>query len=218
VDLSPFPYQGPLAPAQVRGRDGLVEDLVERVTARRVTAVLGRVAAELTEVSTVWVDLYEVTSMADVAVRFDDALGATTGRLAVAARNLAASLSLNLGVVKMELTRRPPRLRPDPALAFHALLDVLVGAAARVPTLLVVDEFSSIGRVAGAAGLLRTALQHHYSDLGIVFAGSHPSMMRTLFSARPEPFYGQADLVEAPSGLAVVDPVLADWLRTRFEI
>jgi hypothetical protein len=227
VDLSPFPYQGPLAPAQVRGRDGLVEDLVERVTARRVTAllgprrygktsVLGRVAAELTEVSTVWVDLYEVTSMADVAVRFDDALGATTGRLAVAARNLAASLSLNLGVVKMELTRRPPRLRPDPALAFHALLDVLVGAAARVPTLLVVDEFSSIGRVAGAAGLLRTALQHHYSDLGIVFAGSHPSMMRTLFSARPEPFYGQADLVEIGplSGPDVEAIVASGFART----
>ena len=206
MKLSPFPYQGPLAPAQVRGRDELVEDLVERVTARRVTAllgprrygktsVLGRVAAELTEVSTVWVDLYEVTSMADVAVRFDDALGATTGRLAAVARNLAASLSLNLGVVKVELTG-PARLRPDPSVAFHALLDVLVGAAAREPTLLVVDEFSSIGRVPGATGALRTALQHHYDELGIVFAGSHPSMMRTLFSARPEPFYGQADLVE----------------------
>ena len=181
-------------------------DLVERVTARRVTAVLGprrygktsllrRVAAELTEVTTVWVDLYEVTSTADVAVRFDDALAATSGRFVSSARSLAATLSLNLGVVKVELAG-PARNRPDAPLTLKALLDVLVGAAARTATLLVVDEFSSIGRLRGAAGALRTALQHHYSDLGIVFAGSHPSMMRTLFTGRAEPFYGQADLVE----------------------
>ena len=206
MDSSPFPYQGPLEPAEVDGRDGLLADLTERVTERRVTALLGprrygktsvlrRLAADLTEVTTVWVDLYEVTSMADVAVRFDDALGATAGRFAAAARAMAAGVAINLGVVKVDLTG-PARNRPDPALTFHGLLDVLVATAEREPTLLVVDEFSSIGRVDGAAGALRTAVQHHYRDLGIVFAGSHPSMMRTLFTARPEPFYGQADLVE----------------------
>ena len=206
MDDSPFPYQGPLEPAEVRGRDGLLADLTQRVTERRVTALLGprrygktsvlrRLAADLTEVTTVWVDLYEVTSMADVAVRFDDALGATTGRFAAAARAMAAGVAINLGVVKVDLTG-PARNRPDPGLTFHGLLDVLVATAEREPTLLVVDEFSSIARVDGAAGALRTAIQHHYRDLGIVFAGSHPSMMRTMFTARPEPFYGQADLVE----------------------
>lgn len=206
MEASPFPYQGPLEPADVHGRDDLIADLTERITARRVTALLGprrygktsvlrRVAADLAEVTAVWVDLYEVTSMADVAVRFDDALAATTGRFAAAARNIAAGVAVSLGLVKVELTG-PARNRPDPALAFHSLLDVLVATACREPTLLVVDEFSSIGRVKGAAGALRTAIQHHYRDLGIVFAGSHPSMMRSLFSARAEPFYGQADLVE----------------------
>ncbi|MGI8759635.1 MAG: hypothetical protein ACR2K0_10060, partial [Acidimicrobiales bacterium] len=206
MEASPFPYQGPLEPADVHGRDDLIADLTGRITARRVTALLGprrygktsvlrRVAADLTEVTAVWVDLYEVTSMADVAVRFDDALAATTGRFAAAARNVAAGIAVSLGLVKVELTG-PARNRPDPALAFHSLLDVLVATACREPTLLVVDEFSSIGRVKGAAGALRTAIQNHYRDLGIVFAGSHPSMMRTLFSARAEPFYGQADLVE----------------------
>jgi hypothetical protein len=207
VEISPFPYQGPLEPRQVQGRDQLVADLVERITARRVTAllgprrygktsVLGRVAAELSEVSTVWVDLYEVTSMADMAVRFDDALGATRGQFAAAARTLAAAVSVNLGVVKVELSG-PARNRPDPALTLRALLvDVLVAAALRHPTLLIIDEFSSISGVAGAAGALRTALQHHYQDLGIVFAGSHPSTMRMLFDTRAEPFYAQADLVD----------------------
>lgn len=219
MDVSPFPYHGPLEPDEVRGRDDLVADLVARVSERRVTALLGprrygktsvlrRLAAELTEVTTVWVDLYEVTSMPDVAVRFDDALGTTSGRFAAAARGIAAGLALNLGVVKLELTG-PARNRPDPALTFHGLLEVLVAAAAREPTLLVVDEFSSIARVEGAAGALRTAVQHHYRDLGIVFAGSHPSMMRTLFTARPAPFYGQADLVEiGPLSAAAVDDIV----------
>ena len=219
MEASPFPYQGPLEPVDVRGRDDLLADLTERITSRRVTALLGprrygktsvlrRVAADLTEMTTVWVDLYEVTSMADVAVRFDDALAATTGRFAAAARSVAAGVSVNLGLIKVELTG-PARKRPDPALIFHSLLEVLVSSAGREPTLLIVDEFSSIGRVGGAAGALRTALQHHYSDLGIVFAGSHPSMMRTLFSARPEPFYGQADLVEiGPLGVAAVEDIV----------
>ncbi len=223
MELSPFPYQGPLEPAQVQGRDALVADLVERITARRVTALLGprrfgktsvlrRLSADLSEVTTVWVDLYEVTSIADVAVRFDDALGATTGTFARLARSLAAGVSLNLGLVKVDLSG-PARNRPDPSLTFQSVLGVLVEAAARAPTLLVVDEFSSIARVTGAAGALRTALQHHYGDLGIVVAGSHPSMMRTLFTDRAEPFYGQADLVEV--GPLAPDAVEA-ILRTGF--
>lgn len=219
MEVSPFPYQGPLQPEQVHGRDDLIRDLTERATEHRVTAllgprrfgktsVLGRLAAELTEVSTIWVDLYEVASIADVAVRFDDALEAATGPFAAEARSVAATLSVNLGVVKVELSG-PSRNRPDPTLTFHALLDVLVRTAARRPTLLVVDEFSSIGRVPGATGELRTALQHHYTELGIVFAGSSPSMMRTLFTARAEPFFGQADLVDiGPLSAATVDQIV----------
>lgn len=220
MDVSPFPYQGPLEPHQVRGRADVIEDLTERLTQHRVTALLGprrfgktsllrRVAADLSEVSTIWVDLYEVTSIADVAVRFDDALGATTGDFVLDARTLAASLSLNLGLLKGELTK-PPRSRPDPSMAFHSVLEVLVQAASRHPTLLVVDEFSSIATVDGAAGMLRTALQNHYTELGIVFAGSSPSMMRTLFTQRAEPFYSQADIVPVePLSAAAVEQIVA---------
>jgi uncharacterized protein len=225
VEPSPFPYQGPLEPHEVQGRDDLVADLVGRITTRRVTALLGprrygktsvlrRVAAELAEVTTLWVDLYEVTSLADVAARFDDALGATTGRFAATARRVAATVSINIGVVKVELAG-PARSRPDPVLVLRALLDVVVSTATSEPTLLVIDEFSSISRVAGAAGALRTALQPHYRDLGLVFAGSQPSMMRTLFSARPEPFYGQADLVEIePLATTAIDETVEDGFRS----
>lgn len=222
MDLSPFPFQGPLEPAEVTGRDDLVADLARRVTKRRVTALLGprrygktsvlrRVASELAELSVVWVDLYEVASMADVTARFDQGLAAVADDVfSRAARRVAASLSLNLGVLRVEL-RGPARDRPDPALAFAALLEVLVKSAAQRATLLVVDEFSFIAKVPTAAGALRTALQHHYRDLGIVFAGSQPSMMRTLFTERSEPFYGQADLVEiSPLDLATTEAIVAD--------
>ncbi|HWE57062.1 MAG TPA: AAA family ATPase [Acidimicrobiales bacterium] len=224
MDVSPFPYQGPLEPALVRGRDELIHDLIGRITERRVTALLGprrfgktsllrRVAADLTEVTTIWVDLYEVTSMADVVVRFDNALGAVQGRYAEMARRISAELSIQLGLVGVKLAG-PPSGRPEPGLALQQLLQVLVQAAQAGPTLLVIDEFSSISRVDGAAGALRTALQHHYGDLGIVFAGSHPSMMRTLFTDRPQPFFAQADLLNiGPLDAVDIEDMIADGFR-----
>ncbi len=208
MDVSPFPYQGPLDPHQVRGRRALIADLTERVTEHRVTALLGprrygktsvlrRVASDVADAgaSVVWVDLYEVASVADVAARLDDALARVTGRLGQQLAKIATAVSLNLGVVRVEL-RAPVRQRPDPVLTLSALLDVLTRAARSGPTVVCFDEFSSIARVEGAAGLLRTGLQHHFQELGLVFAGSEPSMMRMLFTEQAEPFYAQADLLE----------------------
>lgn len=223
MELSPFPYQGPLEPDEVQGRDDLADDLVERITERRVSALLGprrygktsvlrRVAAVLEDAGTnvIWVDLYEVTSLADVAVRLDAALAATTGSFAERAATIAAGAQVNLGLLRIEL-RRPARDRPDPTMALHGLLEVLVRSAAGAPTTVVFDEFSSIGRVTGAAGLLRTAFQHHYRTIGLVFAGSEPSMMRTLFTGESQPFYGQADLVEiGPLAPEAVHAILTD--------
>lgn len=221
VDESPFRYQGPLPAEDVKGRDALIGDLVGRVTERRVTALVGprrfgktsvlrKLAATLTEVTTIWVDLYEVTSMADLAIRFDQALAQAPGPLAREAHRISAALRLNLGMAQVELSR-PPKDRPDPGARFGMLVDTLVEAALRLPVLLVMDEFSSIDRVDGAAGRLRTTLQHHYTEMGIVFAGSMPSIMRQLFSDRPQPFYGQADLLEiGPLQAPAVDDIVRD--------
>jgi hypothetical protein len=108
MEVSPFPYQGPLAPDQVNGRGTHLTDLTERISERRVsallgprrfgkTSVLGRLAADLTEMTTVWVDLYEVVSMADLAARFDQALGAVSGAFGALARQIATGLSLMPG-------------------------------------------------------------------------------------------------------------------------
>ena len=208
VDRSPFPYQGPLLPEQVAGRDDLIADLAERLMQRRVTALLGprrygktsvlkKVAADLAEVGpdTVWIDLYELSSMADLAAAVDRGLAATSGPLRRAFDAVAASIEVRLGVVGVQLTKGR-RDRPEPAALLRSLLDVLVSAASKQQLLVVFDEFSGIAAVDGAAGALRTGLQHHYQELGLAFAGSEPSMMRTLFSDQAQPFFAQADLVE----------------------
>lgn len=221
VQLSPFPYQGPLQPDQVKGREALVADLTERLTARLVTALLGprrygktsvlvRVAADLARAGTsvVWVDLYEATSISDIALRFDAALAAAIGAARDRFSTIAASLDLNLGLVKLGFTRRGAD-RPDPSTTLHLLLDTLVAGAADHPTVIVFDEFPGIVRVDGAAGLLRTKLQHHYQDIGIVFAGSQPSLMRAMFTDKGMPFYAQADLVTInPFSLAEVKAIV----------
>jgi len=229
VDVSPFPYQGPLEPDQLTGRAELIADLTERVTEHRVTALLGprrygktsalrRVAADVIAagVAVAWVDLYEVASIADLAARFDAALARVPGRFAELATRFAAAAEINLGVVSLEL-RAPGRARPDPLLTLHSLLDVLVRSAAATPTLLVCDEFSGITRVDGASAMLRTHLQHHFQELGIVFAGSEPSMMRMLFGDQAQPFYAQADLVEIPplSDAEVVELVQSGFRATE---
>lgn len=225
MDVSPFPYHGPLRAEQVQGRDDLVADLVERVSEHRVTALLGprrygktsvlrRVAADIAASGTsiIWVDLYEVTSMVDVAVRFDEALASTTGAAREKVAAIATTFDLNLGLVRLSFTRPG---RPDAAATVHGLLDVVVRAALKHPAVLVLDEFSGIARVDGAAGLLRTKLQHHFQDIGLLFAGSEPTTMQTLFGSSAEPFYAQADLVRiGPLGPATIATIVGDGFRS----
>jgi hypothetical protein len=226
VEVSPFPFQGPLAPEQVAGRDELLDTLIERVTARRVTALLGprrfgktsvlrRVASELDQVgvTVLTFDLYEVTSPADLAVRIDDGMAAGRGPGLASLRKLVTSAEINLGMLKLSFARRSAD-RPDPIAVIHVLLDALVDASQRDPTVAIFDEFPAIDRIEGAAGLLRTKLQAHVQQLGLVFAGSQTALMRAMFTDVTRPFYGQADLVE----IGPLSPsAVADTIEAGFE-
>jgi hypothetical protein len=220
VRMSPFPHHGPLEPDQVFGRDELVDDLVQRITQHRPTvlvgprrfgktSVLGSVEARLDDtVTVVRVDLYELRSWADLAARLDDALTAVPANRRRSLDRVAAGLEVNLGIVKATLARPA---RPDPDATVDRLLDVLVAHARANPTVVVFDEFSSITRVDGAAGLLRTKFQHHYQRIGLLFAGSEPSTMRMLFTDTDQPFYAQADLVQVePLRLAALTTIVDD--------
>jgi hypothetical protein len=160
------------------------------------TSVLGCVEDRLDDtVTTVRVDLYELRSWADLAVRLDSALSAVPAAHRRGLDRVAAGLEVNLGVVKASLTR--PH-RPDADMTADRLLQVLVTHARSTPTVVVFDEFSSITRLVGAAGMLRTKLQHEYQRIGLLFAGSEPSTMKMLFTGSDQPFYAQADLVDVP--------------------
>jgi hypothetical protein len=221
MDLSPFPFQGPLRPDRVTGRDALVDELIEHVTQRRVTALIGPrrfgktsvlrlLESRLSEVSTVWVDLYGVESVPDLAIALDAALTRAPAPIKTAAEQIGVSAGFDLGVIRASIAR-PARSRPDPSALVHALLDTLVRSALSTPTLLVLDEFSAVATVSSAAARFRTALQHHYEDLGVIFAGSAPTIMRNLFTRREEPFYGQADIIEiGPLPRPVVSSLVND--------
>lgn len=227
-EVSPFPYHGPLAPERVTGREVLARDLAERLTERRLTALLGprrygktsllrRVTDDLRQVGpdTVWIDLYELNSMADLAGAFDVGMSNVDGPLRRLFDDVGETLSFRIGLLGVELSKSP-RNRPDPVLALRSLIRTLVEAARRRPLIVVFDEFSGVDGVKGAAGLLRTELQHHYGDLGIVFAGSQPSTMRMLFSDRAQPFFAQADLLELGplDGGAIIDIIDAGYAET----
>jgi len=83
--------------------------------------------------------------------------------------------------------------------------DTATATADVTPTTVAVD---------GAAGLLRTKLQHHYQRIGLLFAGSEPSTMRMLFTDTDQPFYAQADLVDVDA-LSLVS--LTDIIDHGFE-
>ncbi|MDE0802394.1 MAG: hypothetical protein OSA99_03635 [Acidimicrobiales bacterium] len=228
AETSPFPFQGPLRAGEVTGRDDLRRDLAERLTGRQVTALLGprrygktsllrRITADLADVGpeTVWIDLYELNSMADLAGAIDHAIAGLAGRVRKMLDAITSDLSFRIGSLGVELSRSA-RERPDPVLAVRALLRKLVEVGMHHDLIVVFDEFSGIANVDRAAGLLRTELQHHYRDLGIVFAGSEPSTMRMLFSDQAQPFFAQADLIEIGplTDVEIADIVDAGFART----
>lgn len=211
-EASPFPFHGPLAPEAVAGRDKEVDTLVDRaLTGRPVallaprrfgkTSLVGRVAWLLETVhgiDTVRVDLLGLSSSADLAVRLELGLGRLRpGALRRALESLLAGSQLGVSLVPgVGLTARMGRRdAPDPVGTLHAMLDLIRRAAQAHPVAVFLDEFHDIGRVHGADALLRGHAQQ-MGQVGWVFAGSEPSMMRMLFGEGTRPFYGQAEILE----------------------
>ena len=159
---------------------------------------------------TVWIDLYELISVADLAGAIDQGLAKVQGRMRRAIDSFAGTLSLRLGFVGVELSKGR-RDRPDPVLTVRSLLDVLVRTAEKHPTdrrlrrvLRHRQRHSTAPRCCARSSSITTA------TLGIVFAGSQPSTMRMLFTDQAQPFFAQADLVE-------IGPLADDAVTTIVE-
>lgn len=79
--------------------------------------------------------------------------------------------------------------------------------------LVVFDEFQVVLNVELDA-LIRSVIQHQGSGVTYVFSGSHPGMMRSLFSDRKRPFYGQAAPLEL---YRLPRSAVGDYIADRFQ-
>jgi hypothetical protein len=199
----------------------LLADLAARITERRVTALLGprrfgktsvlrQLAADLTEVSTIAIDLFGVQTYADLVTRLADAMRDAAPQVRSPAFELSVQAGIDLAGLHAKLSLTPAR-RPDARGLYDELVQLLVAIARRTPLLVVFDEFQSITAIDGATALLRTHLQHHYTEVGLVFAGSAPSAMRDVFTRHDQPFFNQADLLTIePLDLPAVHGIVND--------
>lgn len=137
----------------------------------------------------VLIDLSDVLSVADVAARLEQAFRAWPGNL----RRLIAKELGTVAVAGFSLSRRAPA-PADPITAVHTLLELPAQIAARHGhrVLVVLDEVQSLMSLEGMDGVFRSHIQHH-SNVSYIFAGSEPSLLRTLFEDRARPLYGQAE-------------------------
>jgi hypothetical protein len=77
------------------------------------------------------------------------------------------------------------------------------------------DEFQDVVRVGDAlTGTIRSELEQHGKVAAYVFSGSHPGLMRDLFSDRRHAFFAQAKPVDLPP-LGADD--LAEYIGSRFQ-
>ncbi|MGH3329687.1 MAG: AAA family ATPase [Nocardioidaceae bacterium] len=231
--LRPFPFETPIAPdALIDRRTELLrlsQAAAERTHVRLAgprrfgkTSLLLAHAAGLRGAGwrTVHVDMYGVTSLAEVCVRIASSYSRLRdNRLRGHLDSLGARLGLSLTAAGPGISLGPRSNVPSPEATQTAaaeLLDLPLNLFERdgIPTLVVFDEFQDL-LTAGPSldGLLRSHVQYHADAAVYVYAGSQPSLMRKLFSDRERPLYGQAEPLEL--GPLPLDEVLVE-LAERF--
>jgi hypothetical protein len=228
AEPSPFVFDAPVAPGMLIGRDAEAASLRSWARAGRSTvlvaprrygktSLLTRVQADaerLDRMPVILVDLYELASMSDLVIRLERAWARhVPGRLRSRLARALAGSEVGLNVLgtgfQMRLADRP---QSDPLPALHALLglpDQLGGRGGR--TLIVFDEFQSIGAVDAAEGLIRSYVQAQRDSAAYIFCGSQPSMMARIFGDQARPFYSQAQRFElGPLDIGVLTGAVSD--------
>lgn len=210
VEINPFVYSHPLAPEEIIDRDGETATLLKhavgghyvRLFAPRKygkTSLLGRALRDgepQEGLIPVLVDLYRVSSIADVTVRFERAYskqlkGALRAKVEDFLQKTGIGLSLGAYGISAKLQMGA---KMDPLPALHALLDLPLrleqGGGYRA--FVALDEFQDIERIPDLDGLIRSHIQLQGEVASYVFAGSEPGMMRQLFETKDRPLYGSA--------------------------
>jgi hypothetical protein len=209
TDINPFVYSHPVAPEDVIDRDPETHELLRNAVGghfvrlfapRRYgkTSLLKRALrdGEQEGLIPILVDLYRVSSIADVTVRFERAYarqlkGALHAKVESFLQKTGIGLSLGAYGISAKLQLDP---KVDPLPALHALLDLPLrleeGGGYRA--FIALDEFQDVDKVPDLDGLLRSHIQHQGDVASYVFAGSEPALMRQLFETKERPLYGSA--------------------------
>jgi len=226
---NPFVFDRPLKPRDLVDREDelalLAERLRDGVNTRLSsprdygkTSLLHRAIADAraARAGAVLVDLYGVRTVGQVAAQIELAYadlpaGPLSSVLAtLRRRGGGVGLQTPLGGASVAFGAGEAGVR--------ALLDALdlplrLHEKSGRRMLVVFDEFQVVLTLELDA-LIRSVIQHQGSGVVYVFSGSHPGMMRSLFSDRKRSFYGQAAPLEL-GGLPRV--ALADYIADRFE-
>jgi len=227
---SPFTYEDPLQPPEaLADRAEELALLRERIAETRNSGLAGPrgygktsllnaalAAAEQEGFVPIYVNFLGVLTAADVAERIERAY---REQLDGPLKRWFAGVVSTLG----------PRARAAPA-----GVGVELAPAAGLPSLLarlelprrlherhgracaiVFDEFQDVVRAGEElVGTMRSGLERHGNVAAYVFSGSHPGLMRDLFSERRHAFYAQATLIDL-GGLPGED--LSAYVGLRFE-
>src|SRR6266511_6467024 len=144
----------------------------------------------------VLVDLYRVSSITDVTVRFERAYakhlkGALRGKIENFLQKTGIGLSLGAYGISAKLQLDP---KADPLPALHALLDLplRLEESGGYRAFIALDEFQDVDKISDLDGLIRSHIQYQGEVASYVFAGSEPGLMKQLFENKDRPLYGSA--------------------------
>ncbi len=223
---NPFVFSRALSPDEAIARPGDVQNLLDKVAgghavtlyaARRMgkTSLLRQLLlrAEREKIPGVLVDLSDVLSVRDVAVRLEQAYRALPGRLARLVGRELGSLGVSTPLGGFSFQRQEKER--DPLALVHSLLELPARIADRTKgrVLVVLDEFQALISLKGLDGVFRSHLQHH-DQVSYIFCGSEQSLLRNLFEDRARPLYGQAEQVRL--GRLSFDEAY-DFIARRFD-
>ena len=232
TDVNPFVYSHPVSAEDVIDRDGETQELLRnavgghfvRLYAPRKygkTSLLKRALrdGEAEEgLIPILVDLYRVSSIADVTLRLERAYskqlkGAVRTKIEDFLQKTGIGVSLGAYGISAKLQLDP---KVDPLPALHALLDLplRLEESGGYRAYVALDEFQDVSKVPNLDGLIRSHIQHQADVASYVFAGSEPALMRQLFEVKDRPLYGSAVPIRLQR-LANED--IAKYVAGRFE-
>ena len=225
---SPFIYEEPVRPVDLVGRSHELSTLLDRSLDTRnsrleaprrfgktslLRATLAGAAAQ--GAIPVEVNFLGCLTAADVAERIERAYGAQlTGPLRRWFTGLVRTLRPTLSAAPAGVGMTAAPQADAPGLLDRLALPRLVHERTGRPCVIAFDEFQEVVRIgAELPGVMRSEIEAHADAAGYVFCGSHPGLMRDLFSDRRHAFFAQATPI-------VLGPLpaddLAESIGTRF--